>query len=384
MRRLGVWRTTVSRVDDEQLPFFWKMAGRLDEYRELLGLLIERPGLTVLSADPWSGMSSIVRAVVSQLDDPCVLVDARASSSPLDLAMAIADEAIRSLQREAAPWWLGSAPAPSAAGLRLARKLSQEHIAFEQLRVGAGPWPERLADAVELARVLAGKPVTVVIDHAGLLLCDLPAADARELLGVLRALRQQHFDVDLVLVEHPDGRAAKALSDPEHPLFRAGQRVYFRRPEPYRFALDLEAALRPSHVEPESLSAAAELVAGVPGLAWRIVDLDARGETIEERARAGWRQLRHLTAPSVAQQWDLLRRVHPLAQPVVAAVAAGLSPHAVPANSKSVNDALRRLQCVGLAWQPAPRSWQVADPLLVAWACDRPPSWVRHRRQQLG
>jgi hypothetical protein len=130
----------------------------------------------------------------------------------------------------------------------------------------------------------------------------------------------------------------------------------------------------------ELIGAAAELAAGVPALVWRIVELaPADGEDAPTRALAGWRRLRRMTAAQTARQWDLLRRVHPVAQPVVAAIGVGLRPHAVAANPKSINDALGRLRELGMAWQPQPRRWALSDPLLAAWVRDRPPPWTTRR-----
>jgi hypothetical protein len=369
---------------DAELARFYKLVGRLDEYRELSALLAERPGLTIVSADPWSGISQVIGAVADHLDGTCVLVDARSSGTLLDLSVAIADMAVVTLARSATQWWIGSAPSPSAAGLRLAQQLTTWDIDYERLRAGAGPWAARLTDAVRLLLGLAEGSVTLVIDHLGLLLAALPTGQARELLGLLRTLRQGHSDLDLVLVEHPDGVAAAALSDRAHPLYRAGQSMRVLRPNAARFAFDLEASGWRDDPQLGVLPAAAELVAGVPSLAWRVVELASRGETPEERARDGWVKLRSATALSVARQWDMLRRVHPLAQAVVAAIACGLGPHAVDANSKSITDALRRLRDLGMAWQPLPRTWRLADPFLTEWARHHAPPWIRHQRPLLG
>ncbi len=53
-----------------------------------------------------------------------------------------------------------------------------------------------------------------------------------------------------------------------------------------------------------------------------------------------------------------------LSQTIVSAVSLDLKPHSLPLASKTVDDALNRLRDVGLAWQPAERSWAIADPLL--------------------
>jgi hypothetical protein len=371
----------VRTAEDQRLAISDRLIGRLDEYHLLLGLLVERPGLTTVSSDPWSGASQILDAVAEHFDGACVVVDARACSDPLDLAMTIAEKAIVTFDQEAAAWWIERAPVASAAGLRLARKLSARQIDIEDLRLGHGTWADRIADAVALLLTLSNGPVTLILDHVGLLLSALSADQARELLGLFRSLRQRHSELDLVLVEHPDGIVAKALSSPEHPLFRAGQQFPLRRPKPVRYALDLQTIGLQDDSRFAMLPAAAGLARGVPALAWRIAELAGPGETVSERAFDGWVRLQRIAEPSVAREWDLLRRVHPLAQPVVAAVACGLGPHAVHANSKSVTDALRRLRDLGMAWQPGARTWMLADPLLAAWAQAHAPSWVRHRRQ---
>lgn len=54
----------------------------------------------------------------------------------------------------------------------------------------------------------------------------------------------------------------------------------------------------------------------------------------------------------------------------------GMHPHAIGANSKSVNEGLKRLREVGLAWRSEKRYWALADPLLTAWVRDHTPSWA--------
>ena len=238
----------------------------------------------------------------------------------------------------------------------------------------------QLSHAIELLLALTDGDALLAIDHFGLMLSSLSDRETRELLGDLRAVRQRHPQLDLVLVEHPDGPAGKALHDPGHPLYQAGQLLRIRRPKPSRFVDDL-AITRPwTGARVELIGAAAELASGVPALTWRILDLaPPRGQDEPTRALAGWRRLREITASPTAREWDLLRRAHSSAQPVVAAISVGLRPHAVAANPKSVNDALARLRELGLAWQPQPRTWALADPLLAAWARDHAPPWARRR-----
>lgn len=357
------------------------LTGRLAEYRELLDVLAERPGLTVISADPWSGTSALLATAIDELDGACVVVDARGCADALDLAMTIADRAVAKFAPEAAAWWMGTAPPASTAGLRLSRTLSREGVDLDGLRLGSGPGERRLPEALELLLALADDDAVLAIDHLGLMLAALPDQDARWLLGELRTARQQHTGLDLVLGEHPDGPVSSALADSSHPLYRAGQLVRFRRPRPDRFVEDL-AVTRPWTDAPvELLGAAAELAGGVPTLTWRVLELaPSEGEDAPTRAVAGWRRLRRMTAAPTAREWDLLRRVHPIAQSVVAAMSVGLRPHAVAANSKSINDALSRLREVGMAWQPAERRWALGDPLLAAWVRDHRPPWTTRRR----
>ena len=357
------------------------LTGRLAEYRELLDVLAERPGLTVISADPWSGTSDLLVAAIEELDGARVTVDARACADSLDLAMAIADATVSRLAPDAGAWWMGTAPPTSAAGLRLSRTLSQAGVDLDDLRLGSGLGEQRLPEAIELLVALADGDAVLAVDHLGLTLSALSAQEARQLLGELRAVRQRHSGLDLVLVEHPDGPVSAALADSGHPLYRAGQLVRFRRPRPARFVEDLAITRAWTDAPVELIDAAAELAGGVPALTWRVIELAPHeGEDAPTRALAGWRRLRRMTAAQTARQWDLLRRVHPIAQPVVAAMSVGIRPHAVTANPKSINDALSRLRELGIAWQPEERRWALGDPLLAAWVRDHAPPWATRRR----
>jgi hypothetical protein len=360
------------------------LTGRLAEYQELLEVLTERPGLAVISADPLSGTSALLSAVADQLDGDSVVIDARACADGLDLAMAVADAAVAELAPDAKAWWMETAPPAGAAGLRLARTLSQQGIDLDDLRLGTGPGERRLSESIELLLALADGGATLVIDHFGLMLSALARQEARQLLGELRATRQTHALLDLVLVEHSDGPISAALADQSHPLYRSGVVLDIHRAAPRRFIDDL-AITRPwTEARTELIGAAAELAAGVPALTWRIVDLaPSRGYDDHTQALAGWRRLQQITATATARQWDLLRRVHPLAQSVVAAMSVGLRPHAVSANPKSINDALGRLRELGMAWQPERRRWELADPLLSGWARDHAPPWTARRRSSL-
>lgn len=356
------------------------LTGHLADYGELLGLLAERPGLVVVAGDPLSGTSALLEEVRSALEveggGTYLRTDARSCQDTLYLAMAIADLVVGALAPEAEAWWMGEAAPASTAGLRLSRALSVQGTDLRELKQGSGRAGRRLADAFDLLATLASDgDATLIVDHLGLLLAALPEDERRELLAELRAARQRHPGLNLVLVEYTDGHIARALRDSDHPLFHAGQVIGVRRPRPERFAGDLAVSRAWTDVPVEDLTIAAELAAGVPSLTWQILELRGTGEPPLE----GWRRLRAITEESTARQWDLLRRVHRQAQPVVAAMSVGLRPHSIAANPKSVNDALTRLQDLGQVWQPEERTWSIASPLLRAWAREHPPSWARHR-----
>jgi hypothetical protein len=87
-----------------------------------------------------------------------------------------------------------------------------------------------------------------------------------------------------------------------------------------------------------------------------------------------------------SHQCELLRRVHPLAQPIIAAMSVRMRTHSIGANSKSVNEGLKRLREVGLAWRTERRYWALADPLVAALARDHAAPWAQrkshsHRRR---
>jgi hypothetical protein len=358
------------------------LTGRIAEYQELLDVLDQRPGLTVISSDPWSGTSALLAATIDELHGTRVLIDARSCTDSRDLATTLADTAIAQFAPDAAAWWAEAAPPASAAGLRLSRTLHRSGIDLEDLRHPAGTetGKRHLSNAIELLLALADDDVLLVIDHLGLMLSSLSDDHTRQLLGDLRAARQRHPHLDLVLVEHPDGPSSKAMEDRDHPLYHAGQLIRIHRAKPSRFVEDLVITRPWTRARVELIGAAAELAAGVPALTWRIMDLaPSRGEDDQARALAGWRALRKTTASLTAREWDLLRRVHSAAQPVVAAMSVGLRPHAIPANPKSVNDALARLRGLGIVWQPQSRTWALADPLLAAWTRDHAPPWAQRR-----
>jgi hypothetical protein len=238
---------------------------------------------------------------------------------------------------------------------------------------------QRLHEALQLTAALAQGPVVLAIDHVGNMLANLRGTAGREILGVLRAARQQTSDLDLVLVDQPQGPIGEALSDAQHPMYRAGERLRIRRPTPSRMVEDL-VITRPLVKTPAALlRAAADLAAGVPALTWQVISMSPDGEN-PARAVAGWEALRHATAASVRREWDLLRRVHPAAQTLVAAISLDLKPHSVPSASKTVDDGLNRLRNVGMAWQPAQRTWAISDPLLSAYAREHVQPWALRRR----
>lgn len=355
------------------------LTGRVAEYRELRDNLMERPGMLVVSADPWSGTSALLQSVVDELEQPAVVVDARRCRDALDLALAIADRAVGEFAPDAEAWWTRAGPAADATGLRLSRTLGANGVDVEGLRLGEGEGTRRLREAIEVLVTISDRAI-LVIDHLGPMLSALPARNATELLGALRASRQEHGQVDLVLVEYAEGPISVAGTDVGHPLYRTAAELRLRRARPARFVGDFAITRDWTDVPVGLVGAAAELGCGAPGVVWRIIELaPTTPDFAPTRAFEGWQKLRRLTAPATARQWDLLRRVHPLAQPIIAAMSAGMRPHAISANSKSVNEGLKRLREVGLAWRTEKRYWALADPLLQAWARDHPPPWATRR-----
>jgi hypothetical protein len=366
---------TQSPMSDGQL-----LAGHTATWGELLERLKERRGLTVLVADPLSGTSALFAAALEHSGQRYVAVDARRCADTLDLAMAIADAAITALAPEANAWWLGAAPPASTAGLRVWRALSDRGVNPDGLREGEGDGATRMDQALDITAILAPEAAVLAIDHLGSMLSNIRAGPAREILAALRAARQRHNNLDLVLVDQPQGPISDALSDADHPLYRAGERLRVRRPSPSRMIDDL-AIVKPLVRTPIGLlRVAAELTAGVPALTWQVVALASADGDDAARAVAGWSALRRANAVSVRHEWDLLRRVHPAAQTLAAAISLDLKPHSVPAASKTVDDGLNRLRDVGLAWQPAERTWAIADPLLAAFAREHAPPWALRRR----
>jgi hypothetical protein len=257
--------------------------------------------------------------------------------------------------------------------------LHDSGIETEALRVGKGQGAVLLRRALDLAANLASGHVTLAIDHLGPMLSNIRGAPAREILDALRSARQGNSGLELVVVDQPHGPISRALGDPEHPMYRAGERLHLTRPTPDRVIQDL-AITEPLVRTPIGLlRAAADLAAGVPSLTWQIVALAGGDGDVAARAVEGWQRLRRANATSIRQQWDELRRLHPAAQTLVSAISLGIRPHGIPAASKTVDDGLNRLRDVGVAWQPQERTWAIADPLLAAYAREHPPPWARRR-----
>jgi len=370
----------VSEITVDTLGTAEALTGRLAEYQELLDVVSQRPGLTVISADPWSGTSGLLATAYQPLS-PMALVDARRAADTLDLAMAIADAAVMSFAPQASSWWTYAASPANVDGMRIARSVSEYGVDLDALRLGSGNALARLRDAITLTVSIANEKPLLTIDHFGELLAAIGGAETRKLLSELRTARQEHADLDILLVEHPGGPIERALRSREHPLYQAGHVLRFRRPEPQRFINDLVITRGVTDVAIDLLGAAAELASGVPGLTWRIIELAPDDETSNGQSRAylGWQALRRATEPAYAHMWDMLRRIHGSAQAVVAAMSVGLGPYETPLADKTVHDCLNRLRDVGLVWQPRKRQWTISDPLLSAWAKEHGPSWTLHR-----
>lgn len=346
------------------------VTGLLDEYRALQAQLSEQPGLLTIRADPWSGTSALLPTALDGLEYSAILADARPCATVGELAQRIASAAIASRAPQASRWWEHRSLSDTD-GLRLGHTLHRKGLDAERLRQGDGPDSRLLADALRMACVLGDGPTLVAVDHLDRLLDRLEEKAARECLEVMRAVRQALPDLQLLLIGRPRGPVQRALQDPEHPLYRAGQSIDIRRPGPQRFIDDA------SHREPSTtgvasdlLGAAAELAAGVPFLTWQIIDLAAGEGAAPQRALHGWRRLRALTDAQTGQSFDLLARVHPLAQQVVAAISIDGQPYKLAANNKRISDALARLRQLGVAFQPRERTWALANPLLLEWARD--------------
>jgi hypothetical protein len=366
---------TVDKISDGQL-----LTGHVAEWGELLGSLQEQVGLVALVADPLSGASLLLQAALKQNAERYVAVDARVCGDARDLAMAIADAAVGAIAPDALGWWQGSAPPSSTGGLRLRRRLHAIGIESEPLQVGQGEGGVLLRRALDLTTELAGRYVPLAIDHLGVMLSNIRGSAAREILDALRAAGQREGRIGLVLVDQPHGPITLALGDPEHPLYRAGQRLRITRPTADRVLQDL-AITKPVVRTPIALlRAAVDLAAGVPSLTWEIVAQAGHEGDVAARAVEGWQRIRRANATSVRQQWDELRRLHPAAQALVAAISLGIRPHGIPAASKTVDDGLNRLRDVGVAWQPEDRTWAIADPLIASFAREHAPPWAQRRR----
>lgn len=356
------------------------LIGHFSEYDRLLAVLEAQPGLVVLAADPFSGATGIVRQLLPGLAAPTVYADARGVLDELDLGMAVAGAAVATLQPAATAWWTGAAPTTDLEGLRLHRALSHQGVDIDAARTGAGTGPHVLDIALELTCELAGGTVVLALDHLDGV-AGGPRRSTGDALATLRAAAQRLPELQLLLVGHPGGPLERALRDPEHALYRGGQLERLQRAGPSQFVHDLAIARSWTDASVTTVRVAAEITSGVPAYLWSVVDLTVQGNEPDEALQAlgAWRRLRALTEAHTARQFDALRAVHPIAQPVVAAIAAGLGAYSLPLNDGRVRPALTKLRDIGAVWQPRDRDWAVADPLLAAWSREHAPPWMRRR-----
>ena len=330
----------------------------------------------MIVADPLSGTSALLAAALEESTPPSVLVDARRCANSLDLAMAIADGAIAALAPDASAWWMGAAPPSSTAGLSVSRLLNGRRIDPQALRSGEGQDVSRLYEALELTAALAEGPITLAIDTSDT--CSrTSAAPPPEKSS---ALSEQHASKPvastLCSLTIPTGRSAWRSATNNTPYTAPASAYASAAPPRPRVVEDLVITKPLVKTPVPLLRAAAELAAGVPDLTWQAIAMAPNEGENPARALSGWEALRHATAVSVRREWDLLRRVHPAAQTIVGAISIGLKPHNAPAASKTIDDALNRLRDVGMAWQPAERTWAIADPLLSAYAREHPQPWA--------
>ena len=279
-----------------------------------------------------------------------------------DLALALADAAVLALRPEAVSWWSGSAPRGDREGLRLHRTVARSGGDLEDLRLGSGPPARLLGLAIEMLVVLADGPVAVFVDHLDEFVLHQPRGP--EVLGALRSAAQEHSDLHLVLIGRGEGPVESALQDEGHPLFHSAEVHRIHRLDPLRTEGDIALITKSEAANRVSIRVAVDLAAGVPAYVWSIVDLAPHADSASgaDRALRGWQDLRAAAAIGTAGEFSVLRAVHPLAQTVVAATAAGIGPYTAPFNDGRIRAALNSLESVGILWRPRPRDWAVAEP----------------------
>lgn len=360
------------------------LIGRLSEHRDLLARLDERPGLLVLEADPLSGTSALVALAIAEITEPAMIVDARALDSSADLAFAIASTAVQRFDPEAFAWWNGSSDVLDAPAVRLMNLVHTQGLGYEELREAriGRTGHAYLRRALGFAALLAHGPAWLVIDHLDALLERVNEPTSIEILGVLRADRQNPGQpVDQLLIGRTDGRLAAALDDVENPMYRAGQKLRVRRARPSQFVDDLAIGHPWVDGPAEWVGAAADLAAGCPAYVWRLVDEAHRnvqeGDGPLDAVARSWQAMCRLSEPGYAQRYQELASINPASPLIVSAIANGVGPYALGLNSKRAHDALTRLRARGTIFAPKPRTWTISDPMLAAWARATPPPSLR-------
>jgi hypothetical protein len=285
--------------------------------------------------------------LIAQLKRPIVTIDATLYPDRTSLRFALLRAAVENLLAPSPQSVLSEAgPSGDSARLALAEAYGErtEHV-MTLLERRTPPAQGQLRLSIHDA--LAG-----LRDDVALIAFDAHHLDT-DARWDLRELQRP-----LLLVTRPDHHSTLAGADA--PFYGDAQTLTFPTSTPaewmraltaiglHTHATDLEWLLDRSRGRVATTISALELVAS------------------ERSPRTAWRQAVHRSLPRAHDILALAREIHPYEPTLLLAIAEARQPYkALPdAPSARIALALRKMRSLDILEQPAPRAWQIADPLI--------------------
>lgn len=238
-----------------------------------------------------------------------------------------------------------------------------------------------------LARIAAEREcrAVVVVDDLDALFSTGQAAAGETFARKMRSASQRSSDLSALFLVRSEAILREVFEDPDAPMFGDTTLVQLSAlsPAACEQLIDARIGARERRLTAEAISRTVDACAGMPiwltltaetmaNLASAedvfVVDLD-----VAERALAGARKTSGL---AVNERIEAIRRSHRQGLFVARRLAHGESPYAGVRVPNNVTRALKGLERLGLAHQPAPREWALTDPFLIDALCELDPHGI--------
>ncbi len=324
-----------------------------DDLNRLIAQLYDQPlagleralgrGTAILLAHVGDGEHQLI----AQLKRPIVTIDATLYPDRTSLCFELLRAAVESLLAPSPESVLSEAgPSGDSARLALAEAYGErtEHV-VELLERGTPPAQGQMRLSIHEA--LAG-----LQDDVALVTFDAHRLDT-SVGWELRELQRP-----LLLVTRPGHHSTLAGTDA--PFYGDAQTITLSTPNPAAWTSAL--ATIGLHVPPTDLEWLLDRSRGRVATTIDVLEIIAS----ERSPRTAWHQAVRRSLPRAHDILALAREIHAYAPTLLLAIAEGRQPYKTlpAAPSARVALALRKMRALDILEQPAPRTWQIADPLI--------------------